>query len=46
MRSPAERQDGDGADDDQLPIHEITALRPQTPCPQNLDIVIVKVRLI
>ena len=43
---PAERENCDRPDDDQLPIHETAALRPLTLYSQDLDIVIVKVRLI
>jgi hypothetical protein len=42
----AERQDCDPPDDDQLPIHDTAALRALTLCAQDLDILIVKVRLI
>ena len=41
-----ERQNCDGPDDDQLPVHETTALQTPTRTRADLDIAIVKVRLI
>src|SRR5271170_2262061 len=41
-----ERQNCDGPDDDQLPVHETTAFQTPTRARRDLDIAIVKVRLI
>ena len=42
----AEREHRNGSDNDQLPVHETTALRTATRYRRHLDIAIVKVRLI